>query len=275
MKDKFGLVLGGGGARGIAYIGVFKALEENNINFDFVAGTSVGSIAGAAYAFGLKSSDMYNIVKTLNTKDIRPNVIPFMPSKTDGIAKLCANIFGKEDISFSDLKIPFCAVCTDLKTGEEYDIIKGNLIKALCASCSAPGVFLAVPYEDTILADGGITNNIPSSVAKKFNCTKIVSIDLHSKRGEGTNSEGFFDLLLASIQIMMKANSEKGYYDADIMVQPDLKRFKVTKIQDIDEIIAEGYNATIRKMPEIKRLFGDRQKVIATKIDKNQINYKM
>lgn len=275
MKEKYGLVLGGGGTRGIAYIGVMKAFEENNINFDFIAGTSIGSIAGAAIAYGLKSADMYNLAKTLTTKDIKPNIIPFMPSKTDGIAKMCAKMFGKPNVLFSDLKTPFCAVATDLKTGEEYDIIKGDLITALCASSSVPGIFHAVKFDNTILADGGLVNNIPSSVAKLFNCTKIISVDLHSKRGEGTNSEGFFDLLLASIKIMMKANSQKGYLDADIMIQPDLARFNVAKIQDIDKLVEEGYRATLRKMSEIKRLFGEKQKVIETKINKTQINYKM
>ena len=255
MENKIGLVLGGGGTRGIAYIGVMKAFEEYNINFDFIAGTSIGSIAGAAIAYGLKANDLYDLAKTITTKDVKPNIIPFMPSKTDGIAKLCAKMFGKKEISFDDLKIPFCAVATDLKTGEEYDIIKGDLINALCASSSVPGIFHAVKYDNTLLADGGLINNIPSSVAKAFNCNKIVSVDLHSRRGEGTDSEGFFDLLLASIKIMMKANSQKGYLDADIMIQPDLARFNVTKIQDIDDLIYEGYVATKHKILDIKNLF--------------------
>lgn len=275
MREKIGLVLGGGGARGLAYLGVIKAFEENNIKFDFIAGTSVGSIAGAAIAYGLTYKDLYDKAKTLTTKDIKPSIIPFMPSSTDGIAKFCTKLFDRDDVKFGDLKIPFCAVATDLKHGEEYDIIKGDLIRAICASSCVPGIFLAVPYDDTLLADGGLVNNIPSSVAKKFSCTKIISVDLHSKRGEGTDSEGFFDLLMASIQIMMKSNSEKGYIDADLMIQPDLARFKVTKIQDIDAMIEEGYRATMRKMPEIKRLFGIEQDIYPHIIEKNQIQFKM
>lgn len=275
MKEKIGLVLGGGGARGLAYLGVIKAFQENDIKFDFITGTSVGSIAGAAMAFDLKYEDLYNHAKSLTTKDIKPSIIPFIPSTTDGIAKFCTKIFGRENVDFADAKIPFCAVATDIRSGEEYNIIRGNVISAICASSSVPGVFLAVPYDDTLLADGGLVNNIPSSVAKKFNCTKIIAVDLHSKRGEGTDSDRFFDILLASIQIMMKSNSEKGYLDADLMIQPDLARFKVTKIQDIDDMIEEGYRATMRKIPEIKRLFGMEQEINSHKIYKNQIQYKM
>lgn len=275
MKDKIGLVLGGGGARGAAYIGVLKALEENNIKFDFIVGTSIGSVAGAALAYGVSSTELFDIAKTLSTKDIKPNLIPFMPSSTDGIAKMCERIFKDKSITFEDLKTTFCAVATDLRTGEEYDIIKGDLIPAICASCGVPGIFYPVTYDNTLLADGGLVNNIPSSVAKKFGCTKIVAVDLHSKRGEGTDSDKFFDLLLASIKIMMKSNSQKGYLDSDIMIQPDLAKFNVAKIENIEDMIKEGYLATIRKMPEIKRIFGEKLEVIDNKSDKNQIKYKI
>lgn len=274
MKQKIGLVLGGGGARGVAYIGMMKAFEENNITFDFIAGTSVGSLIGAAMAYGIKSDEVYEVVKNTSTKDIVPNLIPIIPNKIDGLAKVCKKVFKKDDITFSDLKIPFCAVATDLRKGEEYDIIKGDLITALCASCSVPGIFMSVPFDDTLLADGGLVNNIPSSVAKNFNCDKIISVDLNSKRGEGTDSNNYIEILLASIRIMMKSNSQKGYLDADLMIQPDLKRFKSTKLKQIDEMITEGYNATIRKMPEIKQIFGEKQKVINNKINKKNFNYK-
>ena len=275
MKSKVGLVLGGGGARGVAYIGMLKAFEENHITFDFIAGTSVGSIVGACIAYGVSSKRAYDIVKDLTNKDILSNPLPLMPSKVDGIAKLCKRLFEKDEINFDDLKIPFCAVATDLRRGEEYDIIKGDLIKAVCASCSVPGVFMPVSFDNTLLADGGLVNNIPSSVAKNFNCDKIIAVDLNSKRGEGTDSNNYFEILLASIRIMMKSNSQKGYVDADLMIQPDLKRFKSTKLKQIDEMIMEGYNATIRKMPEIKQLLGEKQKFIVGKTCKKNINYKI
>lgn len=275
MKDKIGLVLGGGGARGVAYIGMLKAFEENNITFDFICGTSVGSILGACIANGATSQELYDIVKTINTKDIVPNIIPLIPNKFEGLKKVLKRHFKNANPTFDDLKTPFCAVATDLRSGEEYDIIKGDLLSALCASSSVPGIFTPVPYDGTLLADGGLVNNIPSSVAKKFSCNKIIAVDVNSKRGEGTDSNNYFEIMLATIRIMMKSNSQKGYLDADIMIQPDLKRFKSTKLQNIDEMIMEGYNATIRSMPKIKQLLGYSQRLTPTRTNNKNINYKI
>ena len=93
------LVLGGGATRGLAHIGVIKALEENNISFDYVAGTSVGSLVGAFYAAGLTSDEMIKIAKGLKVKDIRSSIIPLVPSKTDGIKNLIINNLGDIDMA--------------------------------------------------------------------------------------------------------------------------------------------------------------------------------
>ena len=98
---KIGLALGGGGARGFAEIGVIKAFEENGITFDFVAGTSVGSLVGAMYCFGKSSSEMIEFAKHLKESDIKKGMIPFVPSKTDGIKELITGFVG--NIKFSDL----------------------------------------------------------------------------------------------------------------------------------------------------------------------------
>ena len=92
------LVLGGGATRGLAHIGVIKALEENNISFDYVAGTSVGSLVGAFYSAGLTSDEMIKIAKNLKVKDIKSGIIPLVPSKTDGIKNLIINNLGDIDI---------------------------------------------------------------------------------------------------------------------------------------------------------------------------------
>ena len=109
------LVLGGGATRGLAHIGVIKALEENNISFDYVAGTSVGSLVGAFYSAGLTSDEMIKIAKNLKVKDIKSGIIPLVPSKTDGIKNLIINNLG--DIDISQLKRHFCAVAVDVHSG--------------------------------------------------------------------------------------------------------------------------------------------------------------
>lgn len=266
------LVLGGGATRGLAHIGVIKALEENNISFDYVAGTSVGSLVGAFYAAGLTSDEMIKIAKGLKVKDIRSSIIPLVPSKTDGIKNLIINNLG--DIDISQLKRHFCAVAVDVRSGNEIDFTSGNLANIVAGSCSVPGVFQPVKYGDYLLHDGGLANNIPSNVPKiVFDCDKVVAIDVNSTRGQGTESDKFFDTLLASMRIMMKSNSLKGYLNGDIVIQPDLKRFKSTKLDFVDEMIMEGYNAAIFEMDSIKNLING--KVIKEKIRKFKVNKHM
>lgn len=266
------LVLGGGATRGLAHIGVIKALEENNISFDYVAGTSVGSLVGAFYAAGLTSDEMIKIAKGLKVKDIRSSIIPLVPSKTDGMKNLIINNLG--DIDISQLKRHFCAVAVDIRSGNEIDFTSGNLANIVAGSCSVPGVFQPVKYGDYLLHDGGLANNIPSNVPKiVFDCDKVVAIDVNSTRGQGTESDKFFDTLLASMRIMMKSNSLKGYLNGDIVIQPDLKRFKSTKLDFVDEMIMEGYNAAIFEMDSIKNLING--KVIKEKIRKFKVNKHM
>lgn len=247
------LVLGGGAARGLAHIGVIKALEENNISFDYIAGTSVGSLIGAFYAAGFSAEKMENIAKTVKTKDIRKSLIPFTPSKTDGIKNLVKNNIG--DINVDQLEKRFCGVAVDVKTGNEIHFTTGNLANVVAGSCAVPGVFLPVEEQEYLLYDGGLMNNIPSNVPSVvFNCDAVVAVDVNCTRGQGTQSEKVLDTIMASIQIMMKSNSLKGYLHGDIVIQPDLKRFKSTKIDDIDEMISEGYNAAMYQMENIKLL---------------------
>ncbi len=250
---KIGLALGGGGARGFALIGAVRAFEEANIKFDYISGTSIGSVIGAMLAFGVTSQEMQDIATKIRVKDIRNNVIPFMPSSTENIEKIITQTVG--DINIEDLKTPFCAVAVDMISGNEVDITKGRLCKALAGSCAVPTVFNAVEFEDKLLFDGGLQNTIPADVLRKLGCDAVVSIDINSTRGNGTDSKKYFDLLMASVRVMMKSNAIKGYLNSDIIVKPDLKRFSASKTTGMLEMIEEGYNATKKMIPEIKNLF--------------------
>lgn len=250
---KIGLALGGGGARGFSYIGVIRAFEEAGIKFDYIAGTSVGSIMGAVYANGMTSDEIESIASNLREKDIRTNKIPLMPSSTDALERLLIDNLG--DINIEDLKTPFCAVAVDMVSGNEVDITSGRLCKACAGSCAVPTVFSPVEFEDKLLFDGGLQNTIPADVLRKLGCDAVVAVDINSTRGNGTDSKKYIDLLITSVGIMMKSNAIKGYMNADIMIKPDLKRFSAKKVAGMEEMIMEGYDATMAMMPEIKELF--------------------
>ncbi len=249
---KLGLALGGGGARGFAHLGVLKAFDENGIKFDYIAGTSVGSLIGAFYASGKTGEEIIEISKKINKKDIKNNKIMFMPSSTLGLQAIVKNNLG--DIDVKELKTPFCAVAVDMKSGNEVNIKSGNLAKAIAGSCAVPGVFTYVDFGDFRLQDGGLQNTIPSDVVKSMGADFVVAVDCNPNRGYGTDSTKLMDILSATIRILMKSNAVKGKFYADVTIEPDTKRFKSTKLKGAEEMIEEGYKAGLEKIAEIKEL---------------------
>lgn len=250
---KIGLALGGGATRGFAHLGVLKLFEEYGLKFDFVAGTSAGSLAGAMYCAGKTADEMIEIASKIREKDIRTSKLVFMPSKSDGIENVVKNALG--DINIEDLPIPFSPVVVDIKSTDEIALRKGNLAKAVAGSCSVPGVFVPVEFEDKLLSDGGLSNAIPADVPKMFGCDYVIAVDVNSTRTYGTNSQKLVDVLLASIRILMKSTPIKGYVYSDVMLTPDLKRFKATSMDGMQEMIEEGYKSAKANIDKIIEVF--------------------
>lgn len=180
-RPKIGLALGSGGPKGLVHIGILKILEKYNIPIDFIAGTSAGSLIGACYAF---------------TKDIKPieeffveaNWVQMVklladPALNDGmlrgqkVKEFLEKFFGG-DLTFEKLKIPFCAVSTDLKTGETITLCGGHLIEAIRASCAIPVVFSPIKYHDYILVDGALTSAVPVNAVKQMGADIVIAVNL-------------------------------------------------------------------------------------------------
>lgn len=270
-KLKIGLALSGGGARGFAHLGALKAFEEYGITFDFVSGTSAGSLVGAFYCAGYKFNDIFNIARNLDTKDIKTNKIMFMPSKTDGIEKIITDNLG--DINIQDLKIPFSATAVDIKSTDEICLTKGSLAKAVAGSCCVPGIFQPVEHNNRLLCDGGLKNTLPADIPRLFDCDYVIGVDVNKSRLYGTNSSKLIDVISCSIRILMESNVIKGYENSDIVLKPETKRFKSSKMEGYLDMIEEGYRETINKMPKIIKLLSKKplkkrtKKSIKTKLD--------
>ena len=258
-KIKVGVAFGGGGTRGFCHLGAIKAFEQFGIDFDFVAGTSAGSLAGAFYSAGYTFKQMYDAIKDVKEKDIRKNIIPFTPSKIDGVGEIIINNLG--DINIEDLKKPFAAVAVDIKSTKEICFAKGNLAKAVMGSCAVPGIFQPVIYDDMILCDGGLQNTIPADIPKYFGCDYVIAVDVNKSRTYGTDSVKFIDVVSCSIRILMRSNALRGYVNADLVVAPETKRFKSTRTDGMEEMIEEGYKATVDAMPQIMEIFNRKKKV--------------
>jgi len=258
-NTKVGIAFSGGAARGMAHIGAIKAFEEAGLKFDFIAGTSVGALVGALWAAGLNYKQIYERAKSLRKKDIVNKKFLILPSSTTGLLNVLQDTIG--DISFSELKTPFACVAVDLVTGDEIIFTKGKVGKAVVGSCAAPGYYQPVVYGKMHLADGGLQNNIPSDVPREFGCNYVVAVDVNSARGEGSDSLKITDVLMTSLDIIMKSNTIKGYINADIMIQPDIKKFKSRDLTDIDPMIELAYQATKERMPEILTLIQNKPKI--------------
>ncbi len=268
-KVKIGLALGGGGARGYAHLGAIKAFEEYGLKFDFICGTSAGSLVGAFYANGWTFEQIYDLASKFRKKDIRTSKLPFMPSSTEGLQNIIKSSLGEKDVS--DSKIPLAIIATDIISTQECVIMKGDLSKAVAGSCAVPAIFQPVQFEDKLLLDGGLQNTLPSDIPKIFDCDYVVAVDVHSARNDGAKSSKYFDILGATMRVLMSKSATTGYKYADIVLTPETKRFKSTKIDGFDDMIDEGYREAIDKMPEILALFNKKPNRKKIKIEKNAI----
>lgn len=255
-KHKIALCLSGGGTRGFAYLGAFKAFEEYGIKFDAVAGTSVGSLFGAIYASGMPLKDIEKIADGFKNNDFRKSKLGIFPSKMDNLAKKIKEVLPVTKIE--ELKIPYYAVAVDLKTSNEIHFHSGDLASVITGSCAIPGVFYPVKYKGMNLIDGGVRNNIPVDVLKSNGYDYVITIDCNCSRGGGTTSGNFITQFFTSIRIMMVNNSKNGLDLSDLVICPDLKKFNSLKVEGKNEMIEEGYQAVLKVMPDIKKIFEGR-----------------
>jgi len=179
-KTKFAVVLGSGGARGLAHIGVIKALEENHIPVDIVIGTSIGAFVGGLYASGMDVKSMEKIVRDIDKMMVAKIMIPkfFAPGFIDNkrVIEFISELVG--EVNIENLNIPFAAVATNLVTGEEVVFYKGSLVNAIMASIAIPTIFQPVFLNNQYLLDGGLCNPLPISVAKEMGAHKIIAVNV-------------------------------------------------------------------------------------------------
>lgn len=256
---KFGIAFGGGGARGIAHIGVIKALEELGIEADFVAGTSVGSLVGSLYSAGFSSNQMINKLKSLRAKDIRDSKFLWKPSNSENIEQLLKSVFGK-DVMFSELKIPLTIVAVNIKDGKQVNITSGSVSRASAGSCAVPGVFSPVVYDGMHLVDGGLMDNVPADIVRYMGADVVLAIDVNKTRGQGTDSLKTIDVLKGSLGIIMQTNVTKTLHYADIVITPNMTDYSSSKLGDVDGMIQRGYDIVMSNKAEIIKLVTEKPK---------------
>jgi NTE family protein len=269
-KKKIGLALSGGAARGLAHVGVLDVFQKEGIPIDIIAGTSVGAIMGAVYASGQETDKMIEQALDTHWKRI-PMIDPSFPKtgfiKGRKIKNLLSSFLGG-NIRFSDLKIPFVCVATDIDTGEEVIINSGSVPEALRASISIPGIFTVVKREGRYLVDGGLTTPVPVNVVKQMGADIIIAVNVNpdvsnrmgksSKvRAEAHKEPNIFQVMMQSIYITTYSLARTSLGDADIVIEPDLANIGAGDFHKAKELITRGQQAAQKAIPEIKRKLGE------------------
>jgi predicted acylesterase/phospholipase RssA len=285
-SQKFALVLSGGGARGLAQIGVIKVLEENGIKPDLVVGTSMGAIVGALYASGYSSDSILSLARNndwdliysnaslrkkqfVNQKSssehtlfelrfdydltpILPSSISFGQAFYTMLTPLLALPQYKASMNFDNLPIPLRIIATDLISGQKVVFSKGNLVTAIRASCSVPLAYAPVNYNNMLLVDGGISTNIPVETAIAEGAGLIVVSDVTSPLWKKKDLENPVKLVDQIIGIGVTRQKEIERHKCDILLSPDLSSFSNTDFQKIDSLVAIAYSETQRHIINIK-----------------------
>ncbi len=255
-RKKIGLALSGGGARGFAHIGVLRVLAENNIPIDMIAGTSAGSIIGGAYASGMSVDE----IEAMAAKVGWLNIIRPAFSFGGVLSNAPMGTFLRKHFPvsrFEDLKIPFAAVAFDLATSEPVIFRdSGDLIEAIRASCSVPGIFAPVRDEThRRLVDGGVVSPMPVETARSMGADIVIAVNLLScGTSFSNNSHNLIGIALQSTLEVIRAVSIRENSHADLVIEPQIAHLRLDEIKKYREFITLGAEAASEKIGEISTL---------------------
>src|SRR4029077_4243825 len=252
------LALGGGFARGFAHLGVLQVLEQNHIPIVAIAGTSVGSILGAAYASGTPLARIIATCRTLRFRDIaRWRVSRLGLASNHRVGNLIEQVF--ESRRFEALRIPVAVVATDLANGEPVVFTHGNLSEAIRASCAFPGLFEPVQIGTRCLADGGLVAPVPTRAARDLGATHVIGISVGVEDGRRGAPTNIFQVVCRAVNAAQKHQLEIWERHADLVLRPDVQSLAWDDFDRADEAIDAGAAAARRALPRIQKLLNPPQ----------------
>jgi NTE family protein len=257
-RKRIGLALSGGGARGFAHLGVVKVLCEHGIPIDAIAGTSAGSIVGAALAAGMSIDDVIEMSRSITWPKMAG--LSYSPKGMFSNAPMGRFIEQHYPVrGFEDLKIPFAAIACDLESGDEIVFKdKGDLAAAVRASCAIPGVFAPVAFDGRQLIDGGVTSPMPANAVRSLGAEVVIAIDLLACGSTFTSSPWtLLGVFFQSAMMIVRTAARQQHYNADIVIAPRIAHLRMDQISKRDEFIRLGEEAAREKIDEIKMLIKD------------------
>lgn len=282
---KIGVVLSGGGAKGLAHIGALKVIDSLGIRVDYIAGTSMGAIVGSLYASGYTGKEIDSIFKDVNFDKIinddlpraaktfyeRDNsekyavTLPFehfnlkLPTALSKgqntlslLSKLTLHVSDVED--FSKLPIPFFCIATNVETGQAVILDKGNLPQAITASGAFPSLFQPVIIDGQLLIDGGVVNNYPIDELRAKGMDLIIGVDVQDDLASRDDLKSALDILLQINNYRTINDMKQKAKKTDIYIKPDISNFTVVSFSDGREIIDNGEAAALKEMDALKHV---------------------
>lgn len=247
-----GLALGGGFARGFAHLGVLQVLEQNHIPISCIAGTSVGSILGAAYASGASLARITATCRTLRFRDIaRWRMSRLGLASNHRLGDLIEQVFGSRQ--FDELQIPLAVVATDLSTGDPVVLSHGSLVDAIRASCAFPGLFEPVEIGTRCLADGGLVAPVPTRAARELGAEYVLGVSVGIQDGHKGAPTNIFQVVSRAVSAAQKHQLEIWERHADLVLRPDVQSLAWDDFHRADEAIEAGVAAARRALPRIQR----------------------
>ena len=253
-----GLALGGGFARGFAHLGVLQVLEQNHIPISHIAGTSVGSILGAAYASGAPLARIIDTCRTLRFRDIaRWRVSRLGLASNQRLENLIERVFDSR--RFEDLRIPLAVVATDLTSGEPVIFTQGNLVDAIRASCAFPGLFEPVEIGTRCLADGGLVAPVPTRAARDLGAGVVIGVSVGMQDGHRGAPTNIFQVVSRAVSAAQKHQLEVWERHADLVLRPDVQALAWDDFHRAEEAIAAGAAAARRALSRIEKMLVQRQ----------------
>jgi NTE family protein len=273
-RAKIGVAFGGGSARGFAHVGIIRWFEEHHIPIDLVAGTSMGGLVGGAFATGMSSTELEQLLadtdwnqifgaSSYRFKNIRrkqdarayPSSLEFglkhglgMPASLNNgqqvdllLTRLTVAYTGLA--TFADLPTPFRCVAVDLKTATQVVLDRGSMARALRATMSLPGIFPPVEIDDRVLVDGGAMNNVPADVVRSMGANVVIAANVGSMAETRSVAYSMLGLIGNTIDAMMLASTRRGMAQADVVINPRLENFGSLDWRRVGELIEAGYQA--------------------------------
>ena len=278
-RPRIGVALEGGGALGLAHIGVLQWFEEHHIPVDYVAGTSMGGLVGGFYATGMAPADLRKLIENVDWREVLSDRTPYedlsFRRKEDQRNYPNALVLGLRNgitlplglnaghqigllidretlpyfalASFDGLPVAFRCVATDLVSGKEFVFKDGSLAEALRATMSIPGAFTPVHDKDRVYVDGGLVNNLPTDVARDMGAEIVIAVHLETAPVKAENIESLVSVLEQSVHAVISENEARGLAHADAVVSVDLGSFGMRDFTGSKAIMESGYQAAEKK----------------------------